>query len=203
MSEIKNIYEKLQNCRVGLQKKTMKKTGKNTFSNYEYFELGDFLPSINELMETNKLTAIFSFNLELATLKVINTEKTDEVIEFSTPVELTSLKGCNAMQNIGGTQTFARRYLYMMAFEIAENDLVNQKETDTEEEEGRKKIDIAKITVLKDLIKKTSTNETEFCKWAKVKKIEDIMVKNFNICLQALNKKATEISGSKDLEGVI
>jgi hypothetical protein len=203
MSEVKNIYQKLQVCRVGLQKKTMKKSGKNDFSHYDYFELGDFLPHINDLMLENGLTAIFKYTPENACLKIVDTDKPESTIEFNTPIETTQLKGCNSMQNIGGTQTFARRYLYIMAFEIAENDLVNQRETDTDAEEGRKKIDTAKVKVLKDHIQKTSTNEAEFCKWARVKKIEELMNKNFPVVLKVLNEKAEQMSGSKDLEGII
>ena len=67
-------------------------------------------------MNENHLAAIFKYTNEEATLTIIDTDKIEDKIEFSTPIELTQLKGCNGMQNIGGTQTFARRYLYIMAF---------------------------------------------------------------------------------------
>ena len=43
-----NLYQKLQKVRVELQNSKLKKSGKNTFSKYEYFELGDFLPKVKE-----------------------------------------------------------------------------------------------------------------------------------------------------------
>lgn len=205
MSEDKklNIYEKLQNCRVGLQDQTIKKSGKNDFSKYEYFELGDFLPHINKLLKENKLSSIFQFTSEKATLTIIDVENIEDKIEFSTPVEVTQLKGCNMMQNIGGTQTFARRYLYVMAFEIAENDILNQAEIDEEAEHKRKKIDVAKVQTLKNLITSTNTNEKEFCKWARVKTIEDITNGNFPTCIKALDQKKEQLKKSNELDGVI
>lgn len=119
-----NIYQKLQACRVKLQKEKMKKSGKNKFSNYDYFELGDFLPRINELMLEHGLTALFFFNKEEARLEIINTDNLEENIIFSSPVAMAELKGCHEVQNIGATQTYMRRYLYIMAFEIAEYDAI-------------------------------------------------------------------------------
>ncbi|MHC1683443.1 MAG: ERF family protein [Clostridiaceae bacterium] len=201
-----NIYQKRQECIVGLQKAKLKMTGKNTYSNYEYYELGDFLPQLNQLMKDNGLAAVFNYNNEEATLTLIDTDKIEDTIIFSTPVELTSLKGCNGMQNIGGTQTFARRYLYIMAFEISEPDTLNNSEVDEEAELRRKKIDPIKVKTLKDLIVKSHSDEASFCKWAKVKKIEDISNGKFNTCLSALDnalKKYEEENKTKDLEGVI
>jgi hypothetical protein len=188
-----NIYQKLQKCRVDVQKSINKKSGHNTFSNYNYYELGDFLPQINEYMDKYHLTAIFSYGTEQATLTIVNTEKIDEKIEFSTPIEVAQLKGCNAMQNIGGTQTFARRYLYVMAFEISEIDIINNGEIDSEAELERKKIDLAKVETLKQLIKKTNTDEKLFLEYFKVKKIEDITNGLFVRCMSTLQKKLSEV----------
>ena len=48
-----NIYQKIQKARVELQNSKLKKSGKNDFSKYEYFELGDFLPNINKICDEN------------------------------------------------------------------------------------------------------------------------------------------------------
>ena len=44
-----NIYEKLQKARVDLQSKGIKKSGKNTFAKYDYYELADFMPAVNSI----------------------------------------------------------------------------------------------------------------------------------------------------------
>ena len=54
-----NLYEKLQKCRVELQNQNLKKSGYNKFAGFKYFELGDFLPAINELFNRHKLTSHF------------------------------------------------------------------------------------------------------------------------------------------------
>jgi len=186
--KLMNIYQKLQKCRVGLQGKTMKKSGKNTFSHYEYFELGDFLPQVNELMEINGLVSIFAYTTEEATLTIIDTDKIEDVIQFITPVTASELKGCMPMQSIGAMQTYARRYLYVMAFEISENDIVNIAEIDEAAEFNKKKIDLTKVNVIKAMIQKSKADEKGFCTWAKIKKIEDITNQNFKLCADMLEK---------------
>lgn len=118
----KNIYEKLQEMRVKLQQMNIKKSGKNKFAGYEYYELGDILPPINELQAKYKTCSFINFDSEKATLTIINTEKTEEKIEFTCPMTSISLKGAHDVQNMGALQTYNRRYLYMNCFEIVEND---------------------------------------------------------------------------------
>lgn len=117
-----NIYEKLQNMRVELQQKNIKKSGENKFVGYEYYELSDILPPINELQSSYKTCSFISFNKEEAVLTIVNSEKPEEQIMFSSPMAELTLKEGQAIQNLGGVETYQRRYLYMAAFEIVEND---------------------------------------------------------------------------------
>lgn len=120
-----NIFEKLQKVRVELSKSDLKKTGNNKFAGYKYYELGDFLPQAMELMEKNKLSSHVSFTEELATLTIVNMEKSDETVVFTSPMKEANLKGCHPVQNLGAVQTYQRRYLYTMAFEIVESDALD------------------------------------------------------------------------------
>ena len=121
-----NIYKKIQAVRCKLQKLEVKKTGENKFSNFKYYELADILPHINNLNNEYGLFNIIDFsNPELATLAIINSDNTEEVVTFSTPVEKAILKGAQLIQNLGATQTYLRRYLYMSAYEIVESDVVD------------------------------------------------------------------------------
>ena len=45
----KNLNQSIISIRVKLQNSKLKKTGKNTFAGFDYFELSDFLPRLNEL----------------------------------------------------------------------------------------------------------------------------------------------------------
>lgn len=137
-----NVFEKLQKCRVELQKTQLKKSGKNSYSGFDYFELKDFLPTVNELFEKYKLFSNFSITLDgLAVLDIIDTEwisqenRKDESLEFfkqneyffkatfTSPIEELELKGCNKIQALGGVHTYMKRYLYFNALEIVENDM--------------------------------------------------------------------------------
>ena len=133
-----NVYEKLQKARVELQSASIKKSGKNTYSNYDYFELGDFLPMINTIFNELKLFSQISFSRDLATLKIINTEKPEEVIEFTSPMADAQLKGCHPIQNLGAVQTYQRRYLYMAALEIVEHDILDSGRTQKEDKPTQK-----------------------------------------------------------------
>lgn len=120
-----NIYEKLQKCRVELQSKGLNKSGNNKFAGYTYFELSDFLPTINHLCLEHKLMTQTSFTNDIAILRIINAEAPDEVIEFTSPMASAQLKGCHDIQNLGAVETYQRRYLLVTAFEIVENDALD------------------------------------------------------------------------------
>lgn len=137
MTTEKNVYQKVQEVRVKLQEKNLKKTGKNTYSGFTYYELGDFLPQLNVLMAENGLTTIFrmvtSRKVERAVLEVINSVKPEEKMTFTLPtaeVEIGKKKdgsgGAEPIQNLGGKTTYMRRYMLMIAFEIVESDYVDK-----------------------------------------------------------------------------
>ena len=190
-----NLYQKLQKVRVELQNSKLKKSGKNTFSKYEYFELGDFLPKVNELCEKYNLSTIFQFTKEQADLIIIDVDDTEKFEVFSTPVEITSLKGGTAMQNIGATQTYARRYLYVMAFEIAESDLIDA--VDYEAEIAKAKISPVKVKIIQKAIEDTNKELEKFLSYFGVTKINDIVEGQFQQAMSMLDKKKEEMAKEK------
>lgn len=119
-----NIYAKLQAARLEFQALKMVKTGKNAFSGYSYFELADFMPSVNKLFSEHQLCGIVSFSATTATLTIVDTEHPEENIVFASPMSSCALKGCHEVQNLGAVQTYLRRYLYILAFEVIERDTV-------------------------------------------------------------------------------
>ena len=120
-----NIYEKLQQARVTLQAQKLKKSGKNAFSGFTYFELADFLPTVNQIFDELKLCSNFSIKEKQAYLTVINSEKPDETTTFEMPTAELQLKGCTAVQALGGVNTYCKRYLYLNALEIVEADMLD------------------------------------------------------------------------------
>lgn len=123
MSEYQ-VYAKLQKARMMLQAAPIKKSGHNKFAGYQYFELGDFLPTINEIFNELGLCSVISFDKELATLRIIDTDNGGS-ITFTSPMADAHLKGCHPIQNLGAVETYSRRYLYVTALEIVEHDALD------------------------------------------------------------------------------
>ena len=125
MGEVRNIYTKLQEMRVALQSLNIKKTGYNKHLNYNYYELGDFMPPINQLMKDNGVCSVVTYEQEVATLTLINAENPAETITFTSPMAEAKLGSAHPIQNLGAVETYQRRYLYMTAFEIVEADVLD------------------------------------------------------------------------------
>ena len=128
-----NVYEKLQEARVKLQNQKIKKSGKNNYSGFTYFEIADFIPYVNKIFLDLKLCSNFSIKDNIAYLEITNAEKIDEKTVFTMPTAALELKGCSAIQALGGVNTYCRRYLYLNALEIAENDMLDAKAGNIEE----------------------------------------------------------------------
>ena len=120
-----NVYEKLNKARVEFQNSNIKKSGLNKFSGYSYYELSDFLPTINKLGQELKFTCCVDFSNDIATLEFIDSEKTEDRIRFSSPMSKATLKGCHEVQNLGAVETYIKRYLYQNCFEIVESDILD------------------------------------------------------------------------------
>lgn len=119
------IYEKIATARVQFQDSKPKMSGKNTFAGYEYFELSDILPRINALGKELGFLCVVNFTDAAATLDVIDCEKDDGAVRFTSPMSKATLKGCHDVQNLGAVETYLKRYLYQNAFEIVESDALN------------------------------------------------------------------------------
>lgn len=123
-----NIYQRLINARLDLQKADLKKTGNNKFAGYKYFELGDFLPKVQEIFNSQGLLGVVSYGREEASLTIINIDNPDERIVVGTPMSSAALKGAHEIQNLGAVQTYLRRYLWVTAMEIVEHDALDSSE---------------------------------------------------------------------------
>jgi len=100
----------------------IKKSGHNKFSNFKYYELTDFVPTIIKLCDETGLLTIFNFSSTEGILTIINSEKPEEKVEYKVPTAKADIKACNEVQALGGTMTYLKRYLYMNALDIIEQD---------------------------------------------------------------------------------
>jgi hypothetical protein len=120
-----SVHQKLMQARIALQGKKLSKSGKNKFAGYNYFELGDFLPTVQEIFLSLELSGVVSYGKEEATLTITDCSNPDDCIEIFSPMSSAALKGAHEIQNLGAVQTYLRRYLWVTAMEIVEHDALD------------------------------------------------------------------------------
>ena len=124
-----NVYQKLIKARAQFLNEGVEKSGKNMNIGFKYFELTDIVPSVTKIFEEIGLISIVNFSNDTAIMTVINCDNPDEAVGFSAPFNqiapIISNAGkavTNEMQALGSSITYMRRYLYMIAMDIVEND---------------------------------------------------------------------------------
>jgi len=118
------VHAKLMRARLLLQSRKLNKSGHNNFAGYTYFELGDFLPAVQEIFSEVGLCGVISFKSDYATLTITDVDK-GGAIEITSPMAEANLKGCHPIQNLGAVETYTRRYLWVTAMEIVEHDALD------------------------------------------------------------------------------
>lgn len=149
-----NIYQKIQAVKKELSERELKKSGENKFSGFKYYELGDFLPSIIELCAKYGLFTQITFTEDKGILNIVdcNAEVIQEgnpneyrIVQYESPLKELELKGANAIQALGGAETYLRRYLYMNAFDIVEADMFDSAEFEKKKKAKTEKTALEKI----------------------------------------------------------
>ena len=118
------VHKKLMQARMLLQNAPLKKSGHNKFAGYNYFELGDFIPTINQIFNEVGLCGVVSYDSEIASLTITDTDDGTNII-ITSPMAEANLKGCHPIQNLGAVETYTRRYLWVTAMEIVEHDALD------------------------------------------------------------------------------
>jgi hypothetical protein len=134
------VHKKLMEARVRLLHTKLQKTGLNKFAGYKYFELGDFLPEIQLIFNDLGLCGVVSYDAGYATLTITDTDD-GTVIVITSPMAGAELKGAHPIQNLGAVETYQRRYLWMTAMEIVENDVIDSSPQKVEEPKAVPKVE--------------------------------------------------------------
>lgn len=162
-----SVWKKLARARAILAGKALKKSGvnKQRYQDkktgewkevaFSYFELSDFLPDTLRIFDELGLCGVFTITEayteetqaegritrtvypEVAELKVVNVDKSDEYITFREPTAQVEMK--TAIQSLGAKKTYLRRYLWIDCMEIAENDIVDAQPSDDDKDNGKTK----------------------------------------------------------------
>lgn len=132
ISKETNVYQRLLAARAKFLEADVQKTGKNMHLSFKYFELNDIVPPATRIFTEVGLVGLVNFTADTATMTIINTDNPEETIIFTAPfnqiapiVSNTGKQATNEMQALGSSITYMRRYLYMMALDICENDSID------------------------------------------------------------------------------
>jgi hypothetical protein len=191
------VYKKLIDARNMLQTKELSKSGHNKFAGYKYFELGDFLPTVQAIFKEVGLVDVISFTADTATMTIFDVEDGSSIV-FTSPMGSASLKGCHEVQNIGAVETYQRRYLYTTAMAIVESDALDAT-TAKEEPKPKGPFDGAtpqpigctpqQISSIDALIEQTQSDVSKLCTYFKKPSIALLDRVQANQAIEMLNKK--------------
>lgn len=139
-----NVYQKLSLARKRFLERNVKKSGVNRQLEFQYFELQDIVPSATRIFQNLGLLGVVQFppveknadtglaSEPVATMTVLNTDRPSETIDFMVPYrEAEQIKSnagksvTNPLQALGSSVTYLRRYLWMLAMDIVEQDDVD------------------------------------------------------------------------------
>ena len=150
-----NLYQKVAKIKGEMSSMKFSKTGRNSFTKFNYFQLDDFEPTLEKLCSQYGVVTYFMFSLDAARMVVVDADDPNQKIEVDSPVDVSFGKTSSKMQDIGAMQTYARRYLFMSFFGITESDFLDEvagKDIPKSED------DVEHVTPDKDGSKKSDTN---------------------------------------------
>lgn len=198
----KNLNESIIEIRVKLQNAKLKKSGKNKFAGFDYFELADFLPKLNELMLEEKINDRFYIKDGYAILEI---QKGGEIatyqmpfVLFETPLTFKKDKNGNLLkdkngeyiqvasmqdiQYLGALNTYYKRYLYLNAFGITDSEIIDSMNNDDLQQD---KASEAQIEYIKKLVEDIPSLLTYY----KIEKLEDLSKKDATDVIKRKTKK--------------
>ena len=179
----KTLNESIITVRAKLATASLKMSGYNDRSNWHYFELSDFLPTLTALMMEENMNDRFYIKGEEAILELIKGNEKQEYtipfVKYDTPVSSKGSKLMQDVQYLGALTTYYRRYLYVSAFGISDGDII-----DSMFSEGEVKTSDDNVIKIKPLATPTQVsmlegfykgdNLSKLLKSQGVEKVEDI-----------------------------
>lgn len=120
-----NVFEKLNAARAELLSLSVRKTGANEYTDFKYMKLEDFLGDVIRLENKYKFMTIVSYDDDVATMTIVNTEMPPDRFKITSPMSTAKLKAAHEVQNLGAVLTYERRYLYLTAYNIIEEDVLD------------------------------------------------------------------------------
>ena len=203
-----NLNETIINIRVELQKLKLKKSGKNKYAGFDYYELADFLPKLNELMLEKKVNDRFTIENDLAKLELIKgDEKQEYTIPFKifpTPVNKSGSPSMQDIQYLGALNTYYKRYLYINAFGITDGEVIDIDNMNSANPLKKKLTQVEEKDIL-DLMQKmrelsdlTNTDYDTLLTYYKVKSNSEMTLEQLQDCVKNLELKLQKMNMLKE-----
>lgn len=190
-----NVFQKLAIARAELGNRPLKKSGVNKYAGYSYFELNDFIGEINKIFKELNLISVFNIKVndlgvETAFLDIVNADNPTETITFEAGTAEAGMKGATPIQMLGAKHTYMRRYLWLEAMEIAENDAqdaipANERETTT-------KAQMATQGQLKIIAQQDPERVKKMLELYKINEIKDLTMKQASDAIKVFSKNKKE-----------
>lgn len=199
-----SLNDAIIKIKVALQGIKLKQSGKNTFAGFTYYELSDFLPSLNKLMLENGVNDQIIIGKEYAELTLHKgSEKqtyTIPFIMFETPKNKNGTDSMQHIQYLGALNTYYKRYLYLNAFGITDGEVIdamNINDLDTKPQNKQaeqnpqpkviEKIDENQVKALLRLFT-SDEHKNDFLATCKISKIEDLPLSWYDKAIDKLSK---------------
>lgn len=125
---------------------TITKSGRNNYQKYDYLEVKDIFPIVRQICKKYNLKTSIKPDLKEQRFTLRITDKDDNSYEeFYVPLFMNTTGDVGKQnQDYGRSQTYAQRYLYIQAFEIAVPDEIDNKDQNITKCNTKKKATIHK-----------------------------------------------------------
>lgn len=121
---MKNVLSKLAIARMHIKANPIKKDGRNSFSNYDYFTPELVGKLVNDACVEANIICVFALKQDEFGFfgEVTTTDlESGEVLVTQMRTDRPDIKATNITQQMGGMNTYAKRYALMSLFDIEDN----------------------------------------------------------------------------------
>lgn len=184
------VYTNLNAARMAFHQLKLKKSGKNTYAGYTYYELADFLPSALQIFADHDLCATISFEENRCLMRIVDTVDGSS-ITFESPIADAQTKGSLPIQALGSTHTYMRRYMWGLAVELVESDGIEAVAGKKGNEPVSKEPSVSQeqLRELLELTEKTGTSIDAMCDHYKVTILDELPASKFEAAKAILMKR--------------
>lgn len=201
------VSDKIEDAKEYFQQLT--KSGRNNYQKYDYLETKDIFPTVRRVAKELGFRTKFHMDYERLFMLLIITDKEDgsrEEFHIRIP-DLSVGDAGKFMQDEGRIRTYAMRYLYIQAFEIAVPDMIDNKDQRKTDVKGTKSVPKREVTHTKKVVKPKNVSPVEPVIEQKTEEITEQDVKEtldrcYNIIVEQGGKEFTEASALWQLKRI-